>query len=254
MNPMYRTVPLLWLLLTCLPAGAAGTREVAVAPGLVVLRVEAAAGADISWEARQPMTLPLQTFEGATACVFCEHTVGRQVVVVSDVIDWDARKRDKTTWIVTVGTGPTPVPPPVPPQPEPADFGFVEFASKHASLIQSAGIKHIRTVAGNFSHAADAIREGKLLSLQSATDHASRLNAATLGSDVVAWNGWLLKVGYAVDRLEDEGTVKTVQQKAQVFDEIAAGLIKFADAQRVTVSRSLPAIVCVNGTCVEVAP
>lgn len=251
---MGRTVPLLWcLLLPCLPVDAAGTRELAVAPGLVVLRVEAAAGADISWEARQPMTLPLQTFEESTACVFCEHVPGRQLVVVSDVIDWEARKRDRTTWIVTVGNGPTPVPPPGP-QPIPVDFGFVEFASKHASLIQPAGIKHIRTVAANFTQVAAAIRDGKVITLESATSHASRLNATTLGADVTAWNGWLLKIGYAVDKLEDDGTIATIQQKAAVFDEIAAGLNQFADSKKVSVKQGNPAVVCVDGTCWEVTP
>jgi hypothetical protein len=238
---------MLWLTVCCLPAAAAGTREVEVDPGLIVLRVEAPAGADISWEARQPLTLPLQLFEESSACVFCQHTAGI-VVVVSDVIDWDARKRDRTTWIVKVGADPVD-------PPDPISFGFAKFAADNAPLITDSGRRHIRAVALNFRAAADAIKAGQVISLESATAHVARLNATTLGADVTAWNAWLMKIGYAVDNFEDSQKIANIKHKEIVFREIADGLISVAPRESVILTPTMPRkTICIDGKCYEMAP
>ncbi|HLO97467.1 MAG TPA: hypothetical protein VK171_02630, partial [Fimbriimonas sp.] len=85
-------------------------------PGLVELRLtNAPAGADISWEARQPLTAEYRQYEGGTVLV--THATSGQLVFVSDVIDWEAKRREKTTWIVDISS--TPPGPVVPPEPPP---------------------------------------------------------------------------------------------------------------------------------------
>lgn len=103
--------------LVCLSQAAADTKTVQTSPGLIELRIAAPAGADVSWEAKQPFDLTFKTFEGSSVAVFCWHKSGT-VVLSSDVIDWDARKRDKTTWIVNVD-GDSPDPPDPDPDPGP---------------------------------------------------------------------------------------------------------------------------------------
>lgn len=149
-----------------------------------------------------------------------------------------------------------------PPPPPPANFGFEKFAFDNCQLIAVAGRRHVPKIAGNFTSTAAAIRRGDVLTLESSTAHIARQNAATLGSDVTAWNGWLMKIGYAVDRFEDEEKIKTVTHKAQVFEEIAAGLRKFAQQEGITTSiMRYPRVMvpitqstCVSGDCVGVAP
>ena len=79
-----------------------------VPPGMIVLSVERPGpDSDISWEVRDPIDLDYRLFEGNT--LFCTHgDPGDRFVVVSDVIDWESRKRDKRTRIVRVAGDPKP--------------------------------------------------------------------------------------------------------------------------------------------------
>lgn len=91
--------------------------------GLVELRLPTVPpGADITWEARQPLDLDFRAYENGSVIVFYAGQPG-QLVVTSDVIDWDKKARDKTSWIVTIeGKLPDVKPDPKPddpPKPEP---------------------------------------------------------------------------------------------------------------------------------------
>ena len=91
--------------------------------GLVELRLPSyQPGVDVTWEARQPLDLDFRTYEGGSVIVFYASQPG-QLIVTSDVIDWDKKVRDKTSWIVTIeGKAPDPKPDPKPddpPKPEP---------------------------------------------------------------------------------------------------------------------------------------
>lgn len=105
------------LITLLLSATALGEQIVMTVPaGLVELRLpEVAAGADISWEAKQPLTLPYKgPYDNGSVIVFNAATPG-QYVVTADVIDWEAKKRTKTNYIVTVeGSPPNPPQPPLP--------------------------------------------------------------------------------------------------------------------------------------------
>lgn len=95
--------------------------------GLVELRLPTVPpGADITWEARQPLDLDFRAYENGSVIVFYAGQPG-QLVVTSDVIDWEKKARDKTSWIVTiegkvpdVKPDPKPDDPPTPP-PTPTD-------------------------------------------------------------------------------------------------------------------------------------
>lgn len=108
-------------------AAKADSKTIDAKPGLVELDAGSFTGdIAISWEARQPVALSYKTYhldDNRRVCVF--HAVqNTQYVIVSDVIDWDQRKRVKTSWIVNVGKpGPGPEPNPGP-TPGPRPLGF----------------------------------------------------------------------------------------------------------------------------------
>ena len=99
-------------------AFGAEPQRISAKPGLIELRLSNAPdGADISWEARQPLTQEYRQYEKGEVLV--THATTGQLVFVSDVIDWENRKREKTTWIVDITStppspGPAPEPQPVP--------------------------------------------------------------------------------------------------------------------------------------------
>ena len=97
-----------------LPAMLLGQVERITFPrGLCELSVSAPDGSDVSWEARQPASLDHRIYslaDGRNVVVF---VLTKESVIVSDVIDWDARQRIKKTWIVSPdnpGPGPDPDP------------------------------------------------------------------------------------------------------------------------------------------------
>lgn len=102
--------------LLCTIGLGAEPQRITAKPGLIELRLTTApAGADISWEARQPLTAEYRQYEGGTVLV--THATTGQLVFVSDVIDWENKKREKTTWIVDITA--VPPGPDVPPEPPP---------------------------------------------------------------------------------------------------------------------------------------
>lgn len=211
-----------WLLLGLTTLAAADTRTVEAPAGLIELRISAPAGADISWEARQPLDLPLRVYESSQVVVFCQHTAGK-VIIQSDVIDWDARQRSKTTWIVEIeGGNPDPVPPPTP---TPTRFGL-EKVSKEAMASVPPG--ESRTLAGaladNFRGVAAACAAGGIQDVDSALAEIKRLNRATLGESVRDWEQWLLVVGKQFDQLQNDGKITTVKDYGEALSEVALGL------------------------------
>ena len=119
-----------------LPAILLGQVERITLPrGLCELSVSAPDGADVSWEARQPASLDHRIYslaDGRSVVVF---VLAKESVIVSDVIDWDARQRIKKTWIVSPGR-PDPGPDPGPgPDPDPDLEGFSAEVFRRKSLI-----------------------------------------------------------------------------------------------------------------------
>jgi len=213
-------------LLLCSAALQADTKRVNVTSRLVELAVQSPADVTVDWEARDPLTLEwksYKTIDGKSVVVFW--MTGDQAVLVSDLIDWEHRKREKTTWIVTVGDVPPDPNPPTPPGPQPEVFGLETLARESKALIRSDGQQFIPTVAANFESTASAVAAGGLKTIQSAREAIQASNRASLGTaGVAAWNPWLVKVGVAVDALEDTGRFTDVKAYGQALAEIARGL------------------------------
>lgn len=101
----------------CSAVLAGEPRRVTVQPGMIELRLESVPeDSDISWDARSPIGLDFRTYEKGTVFVTARATPG-QFIVQSDVIEWSAKQRTKTTWIVTVGEKPVEPIDPVDPKP-----------------------------------------------------------------------------------------------------------------------------------------
>jgi hypothetical protein len=90
-------------------------QRITAAPGLIELRLTNASG-DVSWECRDPLTLDYRVYE--SGAVLVTYLARGQAVFVSDVIDWEKKLRDKTVWVVTVGSDPQPQPQPPNPTPD----------------------------------------------------------------------------------------------------------------------------------------
>jgi hypothetical protein len=105
--------------------------------GLVELRLPTVPpGADITWESRQPLDLDFRAYEGGSVIVFYAGQPG-QLVVTSDVIDWEKKARDKTSWIVTI-EGKVPD---VKPDPKPDDPPKPPDETDTAPIPNLAGLK-----------------------------------------------------------------------------------------------------------------
>lgn len=99
--------------LTLQKACAQSFAVAAPAGKLYSIPIEVSDSASVMWEARSPLNLDYMVF--GNAIVF---DVDQEIVVAATVIDWDARKFEKKTFIVTPdGSVPTP-PKPDPPGPD----------------------------------------------------------------------------------------------------------------------------------------
>lgn len=181
-------------------AKAAGTERVTADLGLVELRLIAPAGADVSWDARKPLDLSWRSYEGGSVCVFCAHYKGTYVLL-SDVIDWEARKRDKTTWIVTIGDDPGPGPGPDPKPPPPATFA--DWVRGEVAKVPATGRNLAAAIGQAYSAIADRcgvdlftpqdIREATRVAIRSAVpdEHkaAWRPFFERLADELFKWDG-----------------------------------------------------------------
>jgi len=213
-------------LLLCCSLLQADTKRVSVTSRLVELAVQSPPDVTVDWEARDPLTLEwksYKTIDGKSVVVFWMQ--GDQAVLISDLIDWEHRKREKTTWIVTVGDVPPDPSPPTPPGPQPEVFGLETISRESRVLIRPEGQQFLPAVAANFESTASAVAAGGLRTIQSAREAIQTSNRATLGTaGVAAWNPWLVKVGTAVDALEDTGRFSDVKLYGKALAEIARGL------------------------------
>lgn len=217
------------LLLFASPLSAAGTQEVTVPAGMIELAVEATEGSDIQWEARAPLTLGFKVYEGGT--IFVTHSsyaIGGQLVVVSDSIDWEARKRDKTTWIVRVqGIVPTPPPdpniPPVPPDPNvplpntvPDYYGVGAIAYREALRVNKPA--EAAAISEQFRTQYMALHQGQILPAQAAA--AINKYVQTLPQ---YWHPWIQSVSQALAAARvKHGSGITLQR--DMFREVADAL------------------------------
>lgn len=213
------------LLAACLVTSfAAGgePRRITARPGLVELRLEAGADADIAWEARQPATADYRLYEANTVLV--THLVSGQAVFVSDVIDWTAKKRDKTTWIVTIGDGPAPGPGPGP-GPDPVTPPLPAFAVEVYAKAKPIGEPdRAAKFASAFRTAIAEIGAGGLTSV---AEVQPRINALCKGI-APGSESWRAVGAFVAEKLKP---LTSVDEVRAVFDEVALGLEAAAKGQ-----------------------
>lgn len=194
----------------CALAAAGETQRVLVRPGLVEIRLPDAVAqdADITWEAREPLTLDYRSYEGGSVLV--TYMTSGQAVLVSDVIDWQAKKRDRTTWILFVQAGPGPAPSPtVPP-------GIAQDVLKAAQSIAQPQVA--RRFAEAFRTASSEIGAGRLRTLDEVKARILELcKGVAPGS--APWQAVGTLIGQHLT-----ATAKTPAEAKQVFDQVVLGL------------------------------
>lgn len=192
-------------------------RRLTANPGLIELRLASTpAECDITWESREPLTLDYRVYENGR--VFVTYAIEGTFVVSSDVIDWNAKTRDKTTWIVTIGKlpGPGPVPPVPPPTPDPVlPPGIAIDVYRTAKDIGSPA--EAKAYANNFLAVAAEIGAGAIQSTAAAAKRIGELNAVVAPGNA-RWKALGRKVG---DYLNAQSTLVEVKK---TFEDVALGL------------------------------
>lgn len=194
----------------CALASAGDTQRVLVRPGLVEIRLPdaVAEGSDITWEAREPLTLDYRSYEGGTVLV--TYMTSGQAVLVSDVIDWQAKKRDRTTWILFVQAGPGPAPgPTVPP-------GIAQDVLKAAQSIAQPQVA--RRFAEAFRTASSEIGAGRLRTLDEVKSRLVEL-CKGIAPGSAPWQAVGTMIGQHLN-----AAAKTPGEAKQVFDQVVLGL------------------------------
>jgi len=189
---------------------SAQTENVEIKPGLNQLSVALPAGSDITWECRQPLTtqhLVFTTTDGDSVCAF--YLAAGNAVFVSDLIDWDERRREKKTWIVSV-TGDNP-------SPDPELDGI---AGDVFAMAKSIGQPTISAAfAANYFQLASLVRSGGVANLGSGRDWIHDANREIDGEIDPRWR----QVGELVGQYLTEHA-QALPALSEAAEEIAKGL------------------------------
>jgi hypothetical protein len=207
-------IVLMLLALAQLVAGAEPIR-MTVKPGLIELRLNPVApvGADVSWDSRTPLALDYRTYEMGNVLV--TYATSGQIVVISDVIDWEAKQRTKTTWIVEVeGFKPDPTPDPDPtPLPIPTGLAGEVYRLAKAINEPAKAIKY----ADNFAAVSSMIGAGAIVTVEQARDKILELNKP-LATNSGTWKA----VGvFVAQQMSAQATLSEIKN---IFDSVALGL------------------------------
>lgn len=215
------TAAAIFMLLICACAHGQVVRE-SYRPGFIELSAgDVADGVDITWEAKQPLDLDFREYltkAGKPVCVL--YLPPGEFILVCDVIDWDARKRTKTTHVITV-VGPTPPQPPQPgPTPPPTPEPLSGFAGEVQRLARSLTTPReaLLELGRNFDAVASQIAAGGIRQREEAERKVAALNKPLTpkltGSTPLAklLNDYL------------EKNARDLQSTLEAFREIAKGL------------------------------
>lgn len=208
---------LVWI--ASLPAIAGETQRITVRPGLVELRLPGApAGADISWEAKDPITLDFKSYESGSVLV--TYLASGTAIFASDVIDWEHRHRDRTTWIVTV-EGSVPVNPVKPDPVNPVNPVKPDPPGLAGEVLRMARPIKQPEIASRYANAfRTAIAEIGSGSLRSPSDARDRITALCTGISPGS-EPWKAVGAFIAVRLKD---AKTLSEISAIFGEAMVGL------------------------------
>lgn len=201
------TIVLLCLAFACVTSGA--ERRVTVAPGLIELRLAKADGADVcQWQPLSPFALQYRTYEGGGVLV--TYATAGELVITSYLVDFDDKRFESDTWIVTVGDGPQP-PGPDPQRP-------AGFAGEVYDQVRAVGQPE---VARKYALALEAVVPLIGTQLNDLPAIHARVKAASTGIAVgdpkwQAFGNWL--------RGRLNTLIVDVPSAAKTFTDVAAGL------------------------------
>ena len=233
-------------LLVIANAAPAQTREITRPPGIVQIEIDAPAGADVSWEARDPIdlsydvllvsksleTVSFDTFDlddsgalspdefaeavavigSANSAFLFNAEANTRYVVMSDVIECSSGGivRQKTTWIVTVGEPIDPIDPVVPPD----LTGFAKVVYDEALKVGNKA--EAATLANNFQAVASQIAAGGITTIDQAADKIVALNAPLKPSG--RWTAWGKVVATEMNK------ANTLDDVERTFNAVEKGL------------------------------
>ena len=238
-----------------------GPERVAVGK-LVVLRVAETPGPDdgeapvsitaAGWLAISPPDLEFTVFDHGRTCAFSSGTTpGRIVVVVARVgssssvpgVTFDRHVVEVVPVNLPDPAPPGPLPPgPTPPNPQPdppspdvpddadppadlTELGQDAWRQAHAVIPATARVVSPQ-LAGNYRQVAASLRDRSILLATVAYERLREANQKTLTAANVAdaWTGFHRELSARLRQEWDRGAVKTLDDVAGLFDQIAAGL------------------------------
>jgi len=159
----------------------------------------ASPGSDITWEIREPVGHSFLPSKDNRSIVFFTDGLSR-IVVVCDVIDWDARRRDRVETIVTPGNSPAPLPVDPKPVPGPRPNGFAGEVYDQAVPVKrpSDALK----LSDNYENVSAQIAAGGITTMDQANQEIARQNRELkLGPEWKPFGTW---IGSQFDQRVDE--------------------------------------------------
>ncbi len=163
--------------------------------------------------------------DNGKAVVFSSPSAGRffVVLIVVQVSEDGAVSRATTRHIVQVGDN---GPGPKPPDPDPTPLtGMAKVAYDTAIAKVAAGSRvNARKSAAAFRAVASMIAAGTIKSAQEVIRETSAQRKTQLGADADNWNDWATEIGAKLNDLSKDGSLKTLDDHATVWLQIAQGL------------------------------
>lgn len=160
----------------------------------------ASPGSDITWEIREPIGHSFLASRDNRSIVFFTEGLSR-IVVVCDVIDWDARRRDRVETIVTPGSPPAPLPvDPKPVGPAPRPNGFAGEVYDQAVPVNKP--TDALRLSDNYENVSAQIAAGGITTVEQANEEIARQNRSLkLGPEWKPFGSW---IGSQFDQKVDE--------------------------------------------------
>ncbi|MGB9619091.1 MAG: hypothetical protein ACPL7K_01610 [Armatimonadota bacterium] len=115
-----------------------------------------------------------------------------------------------------------PGPGPAPPRPEIPEAE--RLAREWLSLVQEPARSRAGALAAAFRNVAERIEKGDLTDATAIIEASTQANREALGADRNAWLPWFEKLRSYMNTLAESGKLKTVEEHAKLFREIANGL------------------------------
>lgn len=240
----FRLSPFAFILCTLLlwasTSSAAAPRAVISGPtrarGLQLVALDAsesvAAEGGLCWVQLSHPDDAVLTFEGGQKVVLLTPASGRvELLLIAVGLDGGKAVADQKRWSIAIGDDPGPNPPgpnppgpgPTPP-PDPGRFNLAAEVLAWSAAVPADQRSLAPRLAENFEAVASAVAAGVMKLPADIIGETNKRNTVTQGASRKNWGGFWESLRQRLNGLADRGELKTPEDYATAWREIAAGL------------------------------